>query len=283
MEKLTLSRKTTTCTWVVITVLSAGTVFMGFNAGWGVIKVTLVIIAYVLVIPFSVLFTKATIDQKVLRKKFANLQPLLDEKCDPCMYIKGLLPLMVKYRYILDQNNIFDICMNVSLVVAYIADGQNDTAMEAICGLAEKYRTKKIDTRMVFLINMALVSANIADKNLAEAKKHFKQAKLSQSHFSVQKLVIIRQKSTALFEQSITRIEAALTLLEKRYEEALTAHKQLWLMAQNSQHTKVAIQHNLAEAYEALGEIQKRDECLNYVANNGNTLHIARLAREKLR
>lgn len=194
------------------------------------------------------------------KRKAGKLMQLLNVTLDPGQYVEEVTVIIkggVDKRTATILNN--------NLATAYGQLGEYDKAIKIY---KEVLSEPKFNYHGV--VNGQLTQMYLAKKDVPAAQKSwqvFKRA-LSPKH----------EKS---LERYVRSIEGHFALLDGEYEQSLATHLDL-LSSVQAKGEEVHLRYRLAETYEKLGQRDEQKEQLAFVAEHGNKLHIANLARQQL-
>ena len=192
--------------------------------------------------------------------RLKELPPMLDDDCDPVRYIQVVDALM--RRPIVGRH--FNSALVIHLSIGYIENGEGDKAIDLLEN-ALKNGLKRRNYRGA--AHSILCIVYLKKKDTESAMAHYEKIK--------------NARSTRYTRKLVKDLDFVLTLEQVPPKEVID-HKQKVLSESANRLERAHAHYLIAKAYKELGDSEKEKEHLEYVAENGNLLHIARLAREKL-
>jgi len=214
----------------------------------------LIVLCYIILMVYLVMKGRT-------RRKAGKLMHLLNVELDPGKYVEEVTAILNEGK--IDKRTA--VILNNSLATAYGQMGEYDKAIKLYKQLLDD---PKFNYRGV--VNGQLTQIYLAKKEVPAAKKRWDEFKstLSPKH----------EKS---LERYIKSMEGHFALLDEKYEESLQTHLDL-LTSVQAKGEEVHLRYRLAETYKKLGDDHQQKEQLEFVAEHGNKLHIADLARQQL-
>ena len=207
----------------------------------------------------------------------AKIQAIFDEDCDPIRYIKEMTALLDRPI----KNKDHHMAFVTNLALGYIHNGQANQGIRLVEDLLKHHDKYQYDVLTSASVNLVLCLGYLSIGNLNAAEKHYQKMGLDCDRAKSDKL----EDAAINIEAFLRTLDARFSFEEGRYEEALRYFESLFneLLDEPSYRLSTALgRFRLALIYEKLGNSAKEKEHLEYVAEYGNLLHVARLAREKL-
>ena len=152
----------------------------------------------------------------------------------------------------------------VVLANGYLTNGEYD---EAITLLQDELKNKFLLGHQKAVIHLLLGDAYFDKGEFEDAEHYFETAK---RNWAIKMLGLPE------------RIDAVLNIHRGNLPQALEYFSKSMQKKQNDNIHIMFDHYNLAIIYEKMGDTQNHRKHLEYIAVNGNTLHIARLARKKI-
>ena len=276
---------------------------------------------YVIILPscvLAVIMMLTTVSvvkpDKRFKKKFFALMSIMNDDCDPVRFLEEIQLFMNsdEYRIIYEQYPMYKVDVYFSMADGYACIGNGEKAEEIlleIFPLMEIYNDTNSGHVIQWLLNTRLTLICIDSGKIAAAKEYFEKGKESCSALSTWKRIVAPSpfsKAMNKFDDALQGMfrmffkdeknNKALTLNkyndaiqgmflidDKKYDEALTLFKKSLETYERCKREKVEMQYIFSAIYKELGDEENYRNCLSYVAEHGNYLHIAKIAREKLR
>lgn len=218
------------------------------------------------------LFIKAFIMYRDSKKINGVLSILWDE-CDPARFIEASLDYIDKSS----RKKQLVILAKTNLAVGYFANGQTNKALEVLCAIdIDESKPANLGVNASVQYNLCFI--RLSKKDIKGAMPHY------------EKLISYRQAAAKLsggkrylsvLNGNISRLDAAYAIAQDRHQDALSFYEAVFKLSK-VKYEQVYTQFVLAEIYEKTEEPEKRVECLEYVAEHGNLLHMTGLARKAL-
>jgi len=214
-------------------------------------------------------------------KQPENFRNILYDECDPVRFVekaKGevnslLAEFATKKNSIMKKSNVLRLAKN-NLATGHYANGDFDKALEVLDTITLKEKNSN-DFIFNTIVHSNYCVMNLQKNNIGAALKHYEAIKeyITDSKDNANKKWL---------EFAIEDLDAAFNLTHGRYEKALEFYKNHSLLTGDTKYGRVYANFNLAKTYEGVNNAEKMAEHYKYVAENGNLLYIAKIAREKL-
>jgi len=203
-----------------------------------------------------------------------EIQATFDEDCDPIRYIKEMTALLD--RPIKNKDHHMGFVTNLAL--GYIHNGEANQGIRLVEDLLKYHDKYQYDVLTSASVNLVLCLGHLSIGDLDSAKKHYQKMRLDCDRAKADKL----EDAAISIEAFLRTLDARFSFEEGRYEEALQYFESLFDEPSADKLGTALVRFRLALIYEKLGNAEKEKEHLEYVVENGNLLHVACLAREKL-
>ena len=212
----------------------------------------------------------------------ANFRNILYDECDPIRFIEKanedvnrlVAEYAVKRNSIMAKSNALRLAKN-NLGTGHYANGDFDKAIKVLEDIKLNERNVN-DFVFNTIVHSNMCSINLQQGNIGKALKHYEAIKAYLASFTKE------TQNKKWLEFAIEDLDAAFDLANGRYEKALKFYKSHSQLSSETKYGRVHANFNLAMAYEGVGDIEKQKEHYTYVAEHGNLLYIAKIAKEKL-
>lgn len=215
-------------------------------------------LAIVIIPILSVLVIYITISFIRSKKRYN----LLDTDCDP----EAFLYRTEKQKEITGKNPKVNACLDIDRAAALIASGQFEKAKEILLSIDKKLLSHKNGTLLVYTINLISCLYELGEVDRAEEL------------FETQ--IPILSPVTKKMMLAVNMLVAERFFHLKRYNESREHFKKLW-KDKLSIRKRLEILYRLAQIDEIEGNTEDALKKYRKVADNGNKLWIAAMAREK--
>lgn len=223
-----------------------------------------------------------------------NILPILNEQCDPYIFLEKSTALLVK-PFLKNTNEYSFVLLNIA--VGYFAQGNVNKAVEIAKEISEDEIEKNHYLKIVYLYNMASFyiseeywnTAEIFVNRLQNYTELLKNSPVTKSGKNIALYIPEKKQSEYFPVKNIDEIETMLEELNvllgvknKNYSEAIELYEKKFNRNDNK-YIKAYCKYYQAIWYEEIGDIENMKNSLAYTAENGNKLHIAVTAREILK
>ena len=254
-------------------------------------------IPYILSIILAIIFSISLISffkNFYIFKLTHNIGDILNYQCDPKKYIEKNSELL-ENRILRNRIEYYFLLLNIA--VGYFSLGNNEKAIF----IAHKIPEKKIKENFYFNVaynyNLGIFYSskenwqmgkiflgNLKDiytilKNLPKNKNGDFILRYTDNN---KKYEFIPEIKLREIEIMIEEIEVLLGKENDKFQEAIEFYEKKFKI-QNTTYGRCFSKYYLAFAYEELNNFDKMKESLEFVAENGSTLHIAEVARDILK
>lgn len=223
-----------------------------------------------------------------------NIGDILNYQCDPKKYIEKNSELL-ENRILKNRVEYYFLLLNIA--VGYFSLGNNEKAILTAHKIPEKkikenfyfnvaynynlgiFYSSKENWQMgkIFLGNLKDIYTNL--KNSPKNKNGNFILSYSDNNKKYEYVPEIKLKE---IEIVIEEIEVLLGKENNKFQEAIEFYEKKFKM-QSTTYGRCFSKYYLAFAYEELNDFEKMKESLEFVAENGSTLHIAEIARDILK
>lgn len=223
-----------------------------------------------------------------------NIGDILNYQCDPKKYIEKNSELL-ENRILRNRIEYYFLLLNIA--VGYFSLGNNEKAIFTAHKIPEKkikenfyfnvaynynlgiFYSSKENWQMgkIFLGNLKDIYTNL--KNSPKNKNGNFILSYSDNNKKYEYVPEIKLKE---IEIMIEEIEVLLGKENNKFQEAIEFYEKKFKM-QSTTYGRCFSKYYLAFAYEELNDFDKMKESLKFVAENGNALHIAEIARDILK
>lgn len=223
----------------------------------------------VLIIVFISRRVIATVCYRIADKEFQKIFNLIQVDCDPFSYVETYYPIAEKQP----KEQWYNQLKQLNLSVGYICAGEFDTAIHMLQSL-NIVPTKKQDKIMQFSSFMDLCHCYLHKNDLDAAKFY-----LSQSLPLLNELQYSNQKFAIQFLDVYNSNVHHLGILQGEYIESRAFYEQRF-QTSDSNYKRIGLAYRLALIYDKTGEIEKKQEAIDYIKKHGNKLIYVKLAEE---
>lgn len=254
-------------------------------------------IPYILSIILAIIFSIPIISffkNFYIFKLTHNISNILNYQCDPKMYIEKNKTLLENRIF---KNRIEHYFFLLNIAVGYFSLGNNEKAILTAHKIPEKkikenfyfnvaynynlgiFYTSKENWQMgkIFLENLKDIYTKL--KNSPKNKNGDLILSYTDNNRKHEYIPKIKLKEIKIM---IEEIEVLLGKEEEKFQEIIEFYEKKFKL-QATIYGKCFSKYYLAFAYEELNDFEKMKESLKFVAENGNALHIAEVARDILK
>mgnify|MGYP002608886614 FL=1 len=223
-----------------------------------------------------------------------NIGDILNYQCDPKKYIEKNSELL-ENRILKNRIEYYFFLLNIA--VGYFSLGNNDKAILTAHKIPEKKIKENFYFNVAYNYNLGIFYSSKENwqmgkiflenlKNIYITLKNSPKNKngnfiLSYSDNN-KKYEFIPEIKLREIEIMIEEIEVLLGKENDKFQEAIEFYEKKFKI-QNTTYGRCFSKYYLAFAYEELNDFDKMKESLKFVAENGNALHIAEIARDILK
>ena len=254
-------------------------------------------IPYILSIILAIIFSIPIISffkNLYIFKLTHNIGDILNYQCDPKKYIEKNSELL-ENRILRNRIEYYFLLLNIA--VGYFSLGNNEKAIF----IAHKIPEKKIKENFYFNVaynyNLGIFYSSkenwqmgkIFLGNLKDIYTTLKNSPKNKNGDFIlsytdnnKKYEFIPEIKLREIEIMIEEIEVLLGKENNKFQEAIEFYEKKFKI-QNTTYGRCFSKYYLAFAYEELNDFEKMKKSLEFVAENGNTLHIAEIARDILK
>lgn len=223
-----------------------------------------------------------------------NIGDILNYQCDPKKYIEKNSELL-ENRILKNRIEYYFFLLNIA--VGYFSLGNNDKAILTAHKIPEKKIKENFYFNVAYNYNLGIFYSSkenwqmgkIFLENLKDIYTNLKNSpKNKNGNFILsytdnnKKYEYVPEIKLKEIEIMIEEIEILLGKENNRFQEAIEFYEKKFKI-QNTTYGRCFSKYYLAFAYEELNDFDKMKESLKFVAENGNALHIAEIARDILK
>lgn len=223
-----------------------------------------------------------------------NIGDILNYQCDPKKYIEKNSELL-ENRILKNRIEYYFFLLNIA--VGYFSLGNNDKAILTAHKIPEKKIKENFYFNVAYNYNLGIFYSSkenwqmgkIFLENLKDIYTNLKNSpKNKNGNFILsytdnnKKYEYVPEIKLKEIEIMIEEIEILLGKENNKFQEAIEFYEKKFKM-QNTTYGRCFSKYYLAFAYEELNDFDKMKESLKFVAENGNALHIAEIARDILK
>ena len=223
-----------------------------------------------------------------------NIGDILIYQCDPKKYIEKNSELL-ENRILRNRIEYYFLLLNIA--VGYFSLGNNEKAILTAHKIPEKKIKENFYFNVAYNYNLGIFYSskenwqmgkiflgNLKDiyttlKNLPKNKNGDFILSYTDNNKKYEYVPEIKLKE---IEIMIEEIEVLLGKENNKFQEAIEFYEKKFKI-QNTTYGRCFSKYYLAFAYEELNDFEKMKESLEFVAENGSTLHIAEIARDILK
>lgn len=221
-----------------------------------------------------------------------NIGDILNYQCDPKKYIEKNSELL-ENRILRNRIEYYFLLLNIA--VGYFSLGNNEKAILTAHKIPEKKIKENFYFNVAYNYNLGIFYSskenwqigkifleNLKDiyTNLKNSPKN-KNGDFILSYINNNKYEYVPEIKLKEIEIMIEEIEILLGKENNRFQEAIEFYEKKFKI-QSTTYGRCFSKYYLAFAYEELNNFEKMKEALEFVAKNGNALHIAEVARDIL-
>ena len=223
-----------------------------------------------------------------------NIGDILNYQCDPKKYIEKNSELL-ENRILSNRIEYYFFLLNIA--VGYFSLGNNDKAILTAHKIPEKKIKENFYFNVAYNYNLGIFYSSkenwqmgkIFLGNLKDIYTTLKNSPKNKNGDFIlsytdnnKKYEFIPEIKLREIEIMIEEIEVLLGKENNKFQEAIEFYEKKFKI-QNTTYGKCFSKYYLAFAYEELNNFDKMKESLEFVAENGNVLHIAEIARDILK
>lgn len=223
-----------------------------------------------------------------------NIGDILNYQCDPKKYIEKNSELL-ENRILKNRIEYYFFLLNIA--VGYFSLGNNDKAILTAHKIPEKKIKENFYFNVAYNYNLGIFYSSkenwqmgkIFLENLKDIYTNLKNSpKNKNGNFILsytdnnKKYEYVPEIKLKEIEIMIEEIEVLLGKENNRFQEAIEFYEKKFKI-QNTTYGRCFSKYYLAFAYEELNDFDKMKKSLKFVAENGNALHIAEIARDILK
>lgn len=254
-------------------------------------------IPYILSVTLAIIFSIPLISffkNFYIFKLTHNIGDILIYQCDPKKYIEKNSELL-ENRILRNRIEYYFLLLNIA--VGYFSLGNNEKAILTAHKIPEKKIKENFYFNVAYNYNLGIFYSskenwqmgkiflgNLKDiyttlKNSPKNKNGNFILSYSDNNKKYEYVPEIKLKE---IEIMIEEIEVLLGKENNKFQEAIEFYEKKFKM-QSTTYGRCFSKYYLAFAYEELNDFDKMKESLKFIAENGNTLHIAEIARDILK
>ncbi|MFR8990946.1 MAG: hypothetical protein ACLVH9_07240 [Fusobacterium sp.] len=254
-------------------------------------------IPYILSVTLAIIFSIPLISffkNFYIFKLTHNIGDILNYQCDPKKYIEKNSELL-ENRILKNRVEYYFLLLNIA--VGYFSLGNNEKAILTAHKIPEKKIKENFYFNVAYNYNLGIFYSskenwqmgkiflgNLKDiyttlKNSPKNKNGNFILSYSDNNKKYEYVPEIKLKE---IEIMIEEIEVLLGKENNKFQEAIEFYEKKFKM-QSTTYGRCFSKYYLAFAYEELNDFDKMKESLKFIAENGNTLHIAEIARDILK
>lgn len=222
-----------------------------------------------------------------------NIGDILNYQCDPKKYIEKNSELL-ENRILKNRIEYYFLLLNIA--VGYFSLGNNEKAILTAHKIPEKKIKENFYFNVAYNYNLGIFYSSkenwqmgkIFLENLKDIYTILKNSPKNKngdfilSYINNNKYEYVPEIKLKEIEIMIEEIEILLGKENNRFQEAIEFYEKKFKI-QSTTYGRCFSKYYLAFAYEELNNFEKMKEALEFVAKNGNALHIAEVARDILK
>ena len=223
-----------------------------------------------------------------------NIGDILNYQCDPKKYIEKNSELL-ENRILRNRIEYYFLLLNIA--VGYFSLGNNEKAIFTAHKIPEKKIKENFYFNVAYNYNLGIFYSSKENwqmgkiflgnlKDIYTTLKNLPKNKNGDFILSYtdnnKKYEFIPEIKLREIEIMIEEIEVLLGKENNKFQEAIEFYKKKFKI-QSTTYGRCFSKYYLAFAYEELNNFEKMKESLEFVAENGNALHIAEIARDILK
>ena len=254
-------------------------------------------IPYILSVTLAIIFSIPLISffkNFYIFKLTHNIGDILNYQCDPKKYIEKNSELL-ENRILRNRIEYYFLLLNIA--VGYFSLGNNEKAILTAHKIPEKKIKENFYFNVAYNYNLGIFYSSkenwqmgkIFLGNLKDIYTTLKNSPKNKNGDFIlsytdnnKKYEFIPEIKLREIEIMIEEIEVLLGKENNKFQEAIEFYEKKFKI-QNTTYGKCFSKYYLAFAYEELNDFEKMKESLEFVAENGSTLHIAEVARDILK
>lgn len=254
-------------------------------------------IPYILSVTLAIIFSIPLISffkNFYIFKLTHNIGDILNYQCDPKKYIEKNSELL-ENRILKNRVEYYFLLLNIA--VGYFSLGNNEKAILTAHKIPEKKIKENFYFNVAYNYNLGIFYSSkenwqmgkIFLENLKDIYTNLKNSpKNKNGNFILsytdnnKKYEYVPEIKLKEIEIMIEEIEVLLGKENNKFQEAIEFYEKKFKM-QSTTYGRCFSKYYLAFAYEELNDFDKMKESLKFIAENGNTLHIAEIARDILK
>lgn len=223
-----------------------------------------------------------------------NIGDILNYQCDPKKYIEKNSELL-ENRILKNRIEYYFFLLNIA--VGYFSLGNNEKAILTAHKIPEKKIKENFYFNVAYNYNLGIFYSSkenwqmgkIFLENLKDIYTNLKNSPKNKNGNFILRYTDNNKKYEYVPEIKLKEIEIMIEELEvllgkenNKFQEAIEFYEKKFKM-QSTTYGRCFSKYYLAFAYEELNDFEKMKESLEFVAENGSTLHIAEVARDILK
>ena len=254
-------------------------------------------IPYILSIILAIIFSIPLISffkNFYIFKLTHNIGDILNYQCDPKKYIEKNSELL-ENRILRNRIEYYFLLLNIA--VGYFSLGNNEKAILTAHKIPEKKIKENFYFNVAYNYNLGIFYSSkenwqmgkIFLGNLKDIYTTLKNSPKNKNGDFIlsytdnnKKYEYVPEIKLKEIEIMIEEIEVLLGKENNKFQEAIEFYEKKFKI-QNTTYGRCFSKYYLAFAYEELNDFEKMKESLKFVAENGNALHIAEIARDILK
>lgn len=222
-----------------------------------------------------------------------NIGDILNYQCDPKKYIEKNSELL-ENRILRNRIEYYFLLLNIA--VGYFSLGNNEKAILTAHKIPEKKIKENFYFNVAYNYNLGIFYSSkenwqmgkIFLENLKDIYTNLKNSPKNKNGDFILSYINNNKKYEYVPEIKLKEIEIMIEEIEillgkenNRFQEAIEFYEKKFKI-QSTTYGRCFSKYYLAFAYEELNNFEKMKEALEFVAKNGNALHIAEVARDIL-
>jgi len=230
-------------------------------------------------------FILAVVRGFVMRKETSRINSIMHillEECDPDRSVKEIIHLMNTHP---KKNKHINNIRKNNLATGYFSSGEFDKAIEILKSIITLDGVKQNEITSVNIVaNYSLCMGYLSKNDTKGAMPYIETLKSYRGLVAKGDYIMGKKNRAGMIadlDKLVYNLEAVVAIEEGDAESVLDHFRSMLSKAAN-RYQRVYSHSHLADIYEKLGDASKQREHLEYLAENGNMLYIARVAREKL-